>query len=391
MQKIHHKWLVPALAVTSLLVLGGCSKKAATTAAPVTKTVSFVKQAKGAGTHIWLRTSGSSSDNLSLTKDSLISKICVLQGGKITAYQIFDSDASLGNLSKLSDADTIKYAKKQDKKYFAASAQEVQQYIKNQNQIGQYNDVAGDEDVTDFFDGDKDYDQITFTSITRDHGDNQTSSDHFKIVPATTTSPQRSVFDEYNTVNVGTVSLQELLNSEKLTDDRDNHAQYNYGKRISKAVISNIKKVSYHAPKSQKLTDYTETSDDSGNKITSQAVAYKSIDYFNVKNTGKTFYKAFKDNPKITQLISDHYNSTNSLTLSRSSKVFTDKMLQTATKGVFGYYPWKSTVNMTGIVKQPIYQTRYIGYNLVDIYSHEASGYLITRGQTKSQTAVFAK
>ena len=128
----NKKWtlaIIGAIAVLAL-ALGGCSSSNGTKpTVNRTKTISLAKELRSKGTYMWYMTYGASQ-----AKDSSVSAIDVLTNGKMRVYQIYDTDVTLGKLSKLSDAAAISLAKKQDKKYGTTGAQEqVQTWLDNKD------------------------------------------------------------------------------------------------------------------------------------------------------------------------------------------------------------------------------------------------------------------
>ena len=119
MKNISSKWKwIAGIVVVLLISLFAGRVKRNGGSVTVQKNVSFVKQAKGSGTHVWFMTAGK-------VKISDFYYIVVLKNGKARTYRIYDDDTTLGKVSKMSNGEAIRYAKQQDKKYFNASVKDL--------------------------------------------------------------------------------------------------------------------------------------------------------------------------------------------------------------------------------------------------------------------------
>lgn len=91
----------------------------------VPKTVSFAQELKKKqGTRVWFYTDYGEGKG----KNATVDYIYVISNGKMTQYQLFDDNITLGKLSKMSNSELISLGKKQDRKYFDESINEVKAF-----------------------------------------------------------------------------------------------------------------------------------------------------------------------------------------------------------------------------------------------------------------------
>lgn len=399
--KKQYQW-VGAVALAAIVLLAGCGAKStsdtnATLSKNTNKKVSFVKEAKGQGTYVWLQV-----DDVAVNKDSVVNTIDTLTNGKLRSYQIFDNNITLGKVSKMSDAATIKLAKAQDKKYATTGAEsEVHSWLKSEAQ------------------GNDDYAQVGQEQDFDDHA--QDAAAGLSPVYFTDTDKKVSLYGLVNPVSQVDKFYPKYLQDNPHTDDislsdlaiddvkgGSNNSDLNYGK----AILASIKKTPYQAPKAQTIKVENIT-DASGNKLVEQNVTFKHIDLFADSGVvSKNFYELTKTNPdKFKELVElkgveedwniakadaeedddSEANPAQYLTAVNAKKTLYNALIKpnysTLVKGVYGYHQWDGTINLSKTISQQIYKERYIGYQ-------GGSGVvtnLITKAQTKDQKAVFAK
>ncbi|HIY91687.1 hypothetical protein [Companilactobacillus sp. HBUAS56275] len=360
---MKHKSIIAFFALGLTLVLAGCSSSSgASGGSSITtpKTISFVQQAKGPGTHVWVQ---AWSDTGDVEKDSIVNYVYLLKNHKMIKYRIFDRSVTLGKISSMTDDQTIKLARDQDKKYNTSGAVSVvEDYINKNKGHNLENDFDGAaENVVDG--------QIRV----------YTNADNTKIVAP---SGQASFYSPYQ------------LNP----DDA-----YEPNPVIDKALIQDIKNTPYQEPKAQTISVKSRT-DNSGNKIVSQNIRYKSIQLFDGKQAEYNLYKlALKNESDFLQLIkfseatdyqsSESFLKENDDTGTLNYKLKGRELYRTLykehekelVKNVFGYHSYNGGISLyKPFVNQRIYKTRYIGY-------HNNSGYLITKAQNDTQKVSFSK
>lgn len=406
--KKHNQWLA-AIALTAAVLLAGCGAKStsdsnATPSKNTSKTISFVKEAKSQGTYVWLEL-----NDVAINKDSVVTAIDTLVNGKLRTYQIFDNDITLGKVSKMSDAATIKLAKAQDKKYATTGAEsEIRSWLKTEAedngddfvQVGQERDF--DDDARDVAVGN--------SNIYFDYVDRTSPSGRANLYGMTEQVDKIGQFypaylqDKNNDQDV---SLRDLSIA-SVKGGETNGVDLNYGK----ALLNSIKKTPYQAPKAQtiKVENFTDAS---GNKLVRQDVTVKHIDFFAKSDVvSKNFYELTKTNPdKFKELVElrgveadwesakssveddpdSDANPNQYVTAVNARKTLYNALIKpnysALVKGVYGYHQWEATNMLSDIVSQQIYKERYIGYK-------GGSGVvtnLVTKAQTKDQKAVFAK
>lgn len=335
---------------------------------------SFTRQLKSSGTHIWYLAEGRS-------KDSIVDDIYVLHSGKMTQYQIFHDNITLGQLSKLNDNDIIQLAKNQDKQYFEDAPEEIKNCFSQKTYNGLMVDIAGT-------------DNKEFRSV-------------IKGGPAIKTNNGFS--NETDIVSVIASDLQEKYQDEETNHFRDyrtddsrkeplNFAIYSYAynitrKRREEAMLENAKQAKYLSPKAQSVEVTTQT-DDSGNKAVSQTIEYQGIDMFdeslykkNANNARKAHPEIIKAANYVTEKEKDGGDTSkgiyNKLTPDQAADkiltIFSNNYYKQATKGLVHPNYVSSSIDIADPMSQQIYDTRYIGYQAGD------DMYFLTKAQTKQQ------
>lgn len=354
---MKHKSIIALLILSLTLVLAGCSSNGGVGGITAPKKVSFVKQAtSNSGTHVWV---DAHSIEGSVSKDDIITAIYVLSNGKMTKYNIFDNDVTLGKLSKLNDDQTIKLAKEQDKKYATTGAiAEIKSGLKGNGQVGQESD----------FDDDVWYIAVGYFKVYA-QDDEKAEQNYNKI-----TSPNGN-YD----IDVPILSLT----PKPINED------HSYGK----AMIKHIKNTPYQAPKPQKIKVENVT-DNSGNKIIGQQISYKGTEMFDKDPAEQNLYhyalknqKDFLRSIKLSKKLGNYDPSQDEAIAEAESlyaKLFKGQQYN-LTKNVYGYHSYNASLELrSSFVNQKIYKARYIGYPTY-------RGHLITKAQNKTQKVEFSK
>lgn len=291
-------------------------------------------------------------------------------------YQVFDDNITLGKVSKMSNSQLIKIGKKQDRKYFDKSADEVRALRDGKSQIGLQDDLMGDSDLKG------DFNKGAWICLER-------GTKHYKrLVPiddyqreSTERALDRNVgfdkFTEFQTVEYGAPR-----NASEQVDELQNYIR---NKRF-KWILKNTKGVKYLQPKWQTLK-FKNTTDASGNKIVSQKMKFKSIDEFNDagtmdENLTKNLTASQKQKIVAMKESGNHSNFDEHV---RSA--FDDAYYKAVTKDVFKPNAFNDEWNLTSTVHQKIYNSNYIGYSL----ENGDDLYLVTKAQNNRQRAAFAK
>lgn len=149
------------------------------------------------------------------------------------------------------------------------------------------------------------------------------------------------------------------------------------------ALINNMNKVNYLAPKAQNAKIDSDT-DDSGNKIVHQEIDYKSIDEFDFNSAREnsrayTYFVNKNLQNKLNNIISYHHDGTTLY------DVFTPSYYSYITKGIFKPNLIDDSIDLNSTTTQQIYNHKLIGYQADD------DSYLFTIAQNKDQRAAFAK
>lgn len=404
-------WIIIAVVVVILLVFFGTrAHKNGGSGISITtpKKVSFVQQSKGSGTHVWLQTWSESGE---ITKDDIVSTIFVMKNGKTQAFQIFDNNITLGKLSSMNDADTIKLAENQDKKYLTTGAiQEIKNYQNGKSSIGQESDFSkGPQAVAD---GD-----IPISYLTSSNNSEETiKSRQRKIVNIYSSYDEAE--DKENSFN-NTTADAATLNQLAMTPTK-NDGQEGIDKEFGRSIIKHIENSKYHEPKSQNIAVKNYT-DNSGNKIINQKIKYTAIDLYDGSIANKNVYKIAKENrADIFKLLSYRTNSDyggkiddidsevvygignsddadfakyksdvkqeDSEGYQIYQRIFGNSHAE-ITKGVYGNHEWTKDIQIGDPTSQKIYKSRYIGYRITS----DGGGHILTKAQNDKQKAVLAK
>lgn len=385
------KWNVHiVLFLLVALILSGCSATQKGETTKVTdKKISFVKQTKDQGKHIWFRTY---SDDIA--KNSMVNSIYILNKGKVTEYRIVYPH-TLGEISKMNDSDIIKLAKKEDKEYFDVSADEVKNFVNDVKnpRIGIQTDFWENEYVQDVLEG---YGSIYDVKDLKKDG-LEVNSTNIKLIEP----KEYDKFDHYDSYDTkGSTHVSGHINFDSLfaplsKDDNPYHDEMNK-KMLGTALIKNIKTTRYQTPNAQNMTNYKEETDNSGNKILTQSIAYQTVNLFDGHVFDQQAYETYKDNKDMNDYLelmgrSNDLNEQEKVKEKNLAKqLFTDQNLQKTTKKIFGYHKEKKELTMVTSVSQEIYKANYIGYALRSD-RNRLDGYLLTKSQVKGQKAVFSK
>ncbi|WP_457801825.1 hypothetical protein [Limosilactobacillus reuteri] len=367
------KWYIGGaiIIVLILMLFVGYVKKNGGITAP--KEISF---GKTSGERVWYGTENGKG------KDALIDYVYVTKGKKMIQYQIFDDDITLGKVSKMSNDDVIKLAKKQDRKYFNESIDEVKALRDNESQIGLQDDMMDDNDLK------ADLNKGAFLYFVADgkKGDKQISN--VRLVDKNTYDSTNG--DQYK----AKFTLSELITygapaSANESEAVDGLQHYTRTQRLN-ALIDNMKAVKYLAPKRQTVT-VKNTTDDSGNNVVSQKVSYKSIDEFADSGTIDKNVNSLSQSSKkkIEKFWEQNYNNQKSESSSefvdRFKSAFDSSYYHQITKGVFKPHIFDDYMTLSSITSQTIYDSKFIGY------SEDDNCYLLTKAQNDNQKAVFGE
>lgn len=381
------KWIAGIVVVLLIVLLfGKMHQNGGSVTVP--KNVSFVKQAHGSGTHVWLMSTGQA-------KDSDVYYIIVLQNGKARTYRTYDDDTTLGKLSKMSDRQTISYAKKQDKKYFEASAKEAK-LAKNNEHDGFNADLKSSINLPSYYKLVKD-NKIIGTAL--DTGKVNDQDDPYLVTfnsQGKRTSSKDGVTELPNDVTKQYESVPES------TDQ--NGSNHQILDNAYNGLIEHINETHYAAPKAVKVKATSKT-DDSGNNIVSQraTVQYTSStdsdeitsNFLSMAEKDPSIMKKLYDLQKGYEKAEENYDTGDGAQLQKDAetasregfaKMFDKNFCYKLTKGVFGNYTEDYTINLDSTVDFDIYDAHYIGY-----FRGSKNGYLVTKAQNDKQTAVFAK
>lgn len=359
LSRFRVKWkivIVMLVMVVPIIALSGCSIGGI--GAP--KNISFVKQSNESGRHIWLET----GDENNISKNNLVWTILVLNNKKLQAYQIFDDNITLGQVSKMNDREIISLAKKQDKKYATTGAiKEVRHFNpdREDDYIGLENDLKVNEP------------QILVGKIDMYYRVKRSDVENhiIKFFPSKYNADEAESLD----YTYGSTVLNAFSN--KYTYGGDPH--------IKKAVLWDIKKTPYQMPQNKSLS-VQDITDDSGNEIIAQKVTYASYDMFNSDKVIADLSSFATANKATFQKLVDYSKADDSE--ERQNKAY-DKLLKghydEIMKGYYGYNNWNRDIELSNPVSQQIYKKRYIGY----VTNH--GSHLLTVAQNKSQEAVLSK
>lgn len=374
------RYIGGAIVIVLLLILfAGHVKKNGGIVTP--KEVSF---GKTSGERIWYGTENGKG------KDALIDYVYVTKGKKMIQYQIFDNDITLGKVSKMGNDEVINLAKKQDRKYFDKSIDEVKSLRDKKGQIGLQNDMWGDKQVkNDVATG------PTFFLV----GDKSSNGDQWSNTKLVTREQFHNYYSDYHTHHAGLGTLGEGSINESLVEDHydeykkineeTTNKRYNY-------LINYMKTVKYLAPKWQTVKYSDTKTDDTGNNVTEQTVSYKSIDEFgdydSINNSIFTLPKSKQQ--QIASILTKYHNYTNP-TDQKDVNVnelkndfngtFDDSYYKAFAKSVFHPHTFDDGMTLHDPTSQTIYDSEFIGYQYGD------DNYLLTKAQNDHQKAVLSK
>lgn len=370
------KWYISGAIVIILLLFlfVGHVKKNGGLMTP--KTVSF---AKTSGERIWYGTDGGKG------KDAIIDCVDVTKGNKMIEYQIFDDDITLGKVSKMSNGEVIKLAKKQDRKYFDKSIDEVKSLRDGNKQIGSQNDMWGDDDLKG------DLNKGPFLYFVAQNKDGAPKLKGLRLVTKNNYNTANSSGDgqycakytESELIDYGTPA------NANRTETTNKMLDYSRSQRLS-ALINNMKSVKYLAPKYQTIS-IKNTTDDTGNKVVSQRVNYKSIDEFNDSGTIDKNVNSLSQTSKekIEKFWENNYdnnrNESSEEFINNFKSAFDSSYYNQITKNLFHPHTFEDNFTISDPVSQTIYSSRFIGY------AEGNDCYLLTKAQNKTQKAVLSK
>ncbi|WP_102279137.1 hypothetical protein [[Lactobacillus] timonensis] len=399
------KWIIGIVAViVVLLIFGHVRQNGGTIAAA--KNVSFVKQAKGSGTHVWFMSTGKA-------KKSDVYYIIVLKNGKARTYRTYDDDTNLGKLSKMSDHQAIAYAKQQDRKYFDASLKEAKLNHKGKvdhqypadDYTGFNNDFAG-LSVTSlpdfkFLASANNDSQQKLVGTVLDTGDYD-DDDNPYMVAFNNDGKLLTSIDGSTKLPKGTQIADQTPKAIPMSTDKASENNVILD-RFYKALYRRIDNTSYAAPKPMKVKVKSKT-DDSGNDIVSQKATVQYTQNFDEYQLKYNFIDLAGHDPAIMRQLGqaaekivkaqENYNDDGSAPEDKASaeyaqvasRIFTDKVCYKLTKDMFTNEQIKYTMTLKEPASFDIYKSHFIGYNC-----GAKNGYLVTKAQNDNQTAVFAK
>lgn len=384
----HKKYA--GIAVIVLLVLFGLGHmihNGGSLTAP--KTISFAKQSKSSGRHVWIEADGKK-------KSSSLYDIFVLKNGKLKVYQIFDSNVTLGKVSSMNDNQLVSLGKKQDKKYFKESANEVRSLQHGQEQVGNQDDLMGDIDLK----GELEQGPQFYL-----YGRSKGLNGHQGLLVKYTKLVSKDEYDK---------NFEKTSNTEESGNNQQHYQQETEnglvtGEKASKqleqarydALVQHIKKTKYLAPKWQKSS--IDSSKDSNNRIDKQTINYKNIDEFNedhnvmsknvMKLSGEQQQKILdlanlKGQP--TSIIGDESseNEDKQKQENAANAAFGKDFQAIVTDSVFKPHEIKDWMTLIDTTSVEVNNTRYIGYVIDNGDNYNT--YLFTKAQNKSQKAVLS-
>lgn len=372
MNKNKKRYTIIGIVVVALLLVIGIGHHVAKNGGlTAPKTVSL----KTPGERVWLRVGGG------LQKDSSVQYVDVLKNGKFIQYAMFDKDITLGKTSKMSNSELIRLAKKQDRKYFEESAAEVRALRDGGSQLGYNDDLMGDDDLkADFNQGAYLYMRGTGSDTDDLHYNQLITYDQYK--------------QEKNSPEVNKATVKGLINSGYPQDNSEFNQITQLDKEIRNKrfswILKNMKDVKYLAPKWQSLS-YKNTTDDSGNDITTQTIRYNTIINFSESGTINNNISKLSDDQKqkILKVANDaqgsHRDFNTNKFISDVRAAFDDDYFRVVTKGLVKPRTFSQTRTLEKTVHQRIYDSNYIGYKAGDEI------YMVTKAQNDNQRAVFTK
>lgn len=362
--------------------------------------VSFESQLKDGGKHIWLQVDNIKGQGSGIAKNSIVRTVFSIENNKLRAYQIFDKNITLGELSKMSDSEVLNLAKKQDEKYATTGAIEEIKHIQadKKGHVGLENDFKINE-ILGFI-------KIYYKTKRVGESDEVVSFSKDEI-------KRTNVEPNFNT------DLTHLVSLKPRTIDSKAHKSNLDTTSFGNAVIKEIQNTKYQSPELQKIKINSIT-DASGNKVTQQDFSYTAIDMFNEDKAKDNLYNYMKKNEKdflrlLTVAISSEYSykdinwedngfidSPDNTEERREKYAQSLKKAQAEgeklynklikgkfsifAKGTYGYNEWQNKVTLIDPMSQEIYKEKYIGYLM-----YNSGSYLVTRAQNSEQKAVLGE
>lgn len=370
--------------------------------------VSFESQLKDGGKHIWLQVDNINGQGSGIAKNSIVRTVFSIENNKLRAYQIFDKNITLGELSKMSDSEVLNLAKKQDEKYATTGAIEEIKHIQADKKGYAGSDKKGYVGLEEDFENDEILGDIRIYYKTKRVGERDEvvsfSKDEIK---------RTNVEPNFNTGSTNLHMLKPRTYDSKIY--KSNYDTTSFGN----AVIKEIQNTKYQSPELQKIKINSIT-DASGNKVTQQAFSYTAIDMFNgdkakdnlynyMKKNEKDFLKlltlaisseysykdinwednGFIDSPDNTEERREKYTQSVKKAQAEGEKLY-NKLIKGKfsifAKGTYGYNEWQKKVTLIDPMSQEIYKEKYIGYLM-----YNSGSYLVTRAQNSEQKAVLGE
>lgn len=371
-----------ALGMMGLLVgLSACSPSKETAPKPsapkvnTAKTVNFAKPATG--TTVWFQTAGKTADPAKPTEGDQVTAIFVAENGKTTAYRVQDADVTVAQVAKMSPKAAAKFAKAQDKAYFAAAENAVSASVAGQPAGGnQQADLAANASMQKLLDGGNDL-YFTFTFDNEVANSNPARLTNMAVVaPASYYKFKSGATDNHLFHTSGKVELQTLYQY-AATDGKTGPQVAR--QTIGEGLLATVKKAKYKAPTAQAM------------KVTAKnGVRYQRVANFNAGEFETALYAAVKDDPVTVAMLTDYKNDgfitrDKAAMAANTKSVLAASRMATATKGVVGNFTVPTTLKLAQPLEQEVGAKRSIGYSL------DGGGFLLTVAQTKTQRAVLPK
>ena len=377
------KWITGIIvAALAILLFGRLHSNSGTLFPP--RHVSFVQQAHGTGTHIWYMATGKD-------KDANVYYIVVLKDGRARTYRTYDDDTTLGKIAKMSNRQVLRYAKQQDKKYFDVSTKEVALARRGVHD-GFNADFKPAMSAPSYYVLINDDNKVVGTAI--DTGEKDRNDRPYQVIFNTAGKMTSSAR--------GTTQLPSNIreNYTPIVSENDIDQRHNTTilKRMDTGLQEHIRQVSYTAPEPIKVKNTSQT-DASGNHIVSQTATIQYTSSVDVDQVQDNFLQIAEKDPSIMkrfaqwatlkQKVHDPKQVAAAQTAVNKGidKMFSPHFCNDLTKEVFiSNEQEKDTLSLEMPVAFDVYDSHFIGYERAN-----DNGYLITKAQSKKQTAVFAK
>lgn len=372
-------WIVVAV----IVVLFGIGRIHSNGGLLTPKELSFAQQLEGKqhGTHVWLYSEGQA-------KDSYVDDIYVVKNGKMIQYQLFDDDMTLGKLSKMNDKQLISLGKKQDRKYFDESINEVKSLRDNGSnskyQLGLQNDLFGSKALKV---------QLAFGPKFYYWGTNMMPGkegpiQNIKFYPHSIRVEGDYMTAGINEDQIASGSLAKHIENEKSNEDQVTEENNRMKDKVRtmrlNSLIKNMENVKYLAPKYQTCPISSKT-DDTGNDVVSQKINYKSIDEFDEDAYAKDAYKAV-NKAALASFISNRSKASEDHKAFNADKytkqILTPEYFDQATKNIFHPNLIDNYMELQEATSFKIYDHKMIGYYVDD------GNCLTTVAQNNKQKAV---